>query len=91
MESERSNKIAPQNQLTIEEEIFGPQYRDILNGSITNHGNQPPHQAIHKHNPKHVLCVMNPIHYSNLMELTWKQSRDCPVFMASILDALLFF
>ena len=37
MESERSNSIAPQTPLSIEEEIFEPQYKDILNGSIPYH------------------------------------------------------
>ena len=40
MESERSNNIPPRVPLTVEEDIFGPNYRDILNRSITNHENQ---------------------------------------------------
>src|SRR5688572_24822801 len=34
MESERSNSVAPQTPLNIEEEIFEFQYKDKLNGSI---------------------------------------------------------
>ena len=37
MESKRSNSIISQTPLSIEEEIFGPQYKDILNGSIPYH------------------------------------------------------
>ena len=95
MESERSNNTPPHVPLT-DEKIYLTLNMKVHSTEVSFITRfNPLHLPILKGNPlkgdpKHVLCVINPIHYSNLMELTWNQSRDCPVFIASILDALLF-
>ena len=82
MESERSNNTPPRVPLTDEEDIFDPfdpQYESTLDRSILYYKIQPTAPTNSQGesaqgDPKHVLCVMNPIHYSNLMELTRNQS-----------------
>jgi len=79
MESERSNNTPPLIPLTDEEDLFDPQYESTPNRSILYYKIQPTAPTNSQGESaqgdlKHVLCVMNPIHYSNLVELIWNQS-----------------